>query len=183
MLGCCTIVTWCILSAIMLLIAESCHSCFARHLQTVHPFPVIFISISTEIISSFQWHTWFAKLLPCSSFFSGARICIAYHIPHIMHVLHHVACAFPVIDCGSVACVLVLGRSGRRVRERGTYWVRLRGSSFRQLWEPCRQDDHTLEITSIFALLVVRSIAMLRCLPLAISCLPYCHVKPLTILS
>ena len=29
-------------------------------------------------------------------------------------------------------------------------------------------------------LLVVRSSAMLRYLPLAISCLPYCHVKPLT---
>ena len=94
-------------------------------------------------------------------FSSGARIRIAYHISHIMHVLHHVACAFPVIDCGSISCVLLLGRAGRRVRERGTCWVRLRGSSFRQLWEPCRQDDHTLEITSIFALLVVRSIAML----------------------
>ena len=35
-----------------------------------------------------------------------------------------------------------------------------------------------LEITSIFALLVARSIAMLRYLPLAISCLPYCHVSP-----
>ena len=68
MLECCSIVTCCILSAIMLLIADSCHSCFACHLQTVHPFPVIFISISTEIISSFQWHAWFAKLLPCSSF-------------------------------------------------------------------------------------------------------------------
>ena len=32
-------------------------------------------------------------------------------------------------------------------------------------------------------LLVVRSIAMPRYLPLAISCLPYCHVKPLTHLS
>ena len=32
-------------------------------------------------------------------------------------------------------------------------------------------------------LLVARSIAMLRYLPLAISCLPYCHVKPLTHLS
>ena len=32
-------------------------------------------------------------------------------------------------------------------------------------------------------LLVVRSIAMPWYLPLAISCLPYCHVKPLTILS
>ena len=167
MLECCSIVSCCILSAIVLLIADSCHSCFACHLQTVHPFPVIFISISTEIISSFQWHTWFAKLLPCSSFFpSGARICIAYHISHIFHVLHHVACAFPVIDCGSIACVLALGRAGRWVRERGICWVRLRGSSFRQLWQPCRQDDHTLEITSIFALLVVRSIAMLRYLPL-----------------
>ena len=107
----------------------------------------------------------------------------AYHISHIIHVLHHVAWAFLVIDCGSIACVLVSGRAGRWVRERETCWVRLRGSSFRQLWEPCRQDDHTLEITSIFALLVVRSIAMLRHLPLAISCLPYCHVKPLTILS
>ena len=68
MLGCYSIVTWCILSAIMLLIAELCHSCFGCHLQTVHPFLVIFISTSTEIISSFQWHTWFSKLLPCSSF-------------------------------------------------------------------------------------------------------------------
>ena len=45
-------------------------------------------------------------------FSSGARIRIAYHIPHIMHVLHQVACAFPVIDCGSLACVLAVGRSG-----------------------------------------------------------------------
>ena len=105
--GVCSIVTCCILSVIMLFIAGSCHSCFACHLQTVHPFPVIFISISTEIISSFQWHTWFSKILPCLSFFSGARIRIAYHIPHIMHVLHHVACAFPVIDCGSIAVFLL----------------------------------------------------------------------------
>ena len=88
---------------------------------------------------------------------SGARICIAYHISHIIHVLHHVACAFLVIDCGSIACVLVLGRAGRRVRERGTCWVCLRGSIFRQLWEPCRQDDHPSK--SLLSLLVVRSIA------------------------
>ena len=25
-----------------------------------------------------------------------------------MHVLHHVVCAFPVIDCGSIACVLAV---------------------------------------------------------------------------
>ena len=86
MLTCCSIVTWCILSAIMLLIAESCHSCFACHLQTVHPIPVIFISISTEIISSFQWHAWFAKLLPCSSFsFRSTHLhCIAHPAYHAM---------------------------------------------------------------------------------------------------
>ena len=33
MLECCSIVACCILSAIMLLIADSCHSCFARHLR------------------------------------------------------------------------------------------------------------------------------------------------------
>ena len=49
-----------------------------------------------------------------------------------------------------------------------------RSSSLRDL----RQDDHTLEITSI-----VCSTAMSRYLPLVISCLPYCHVKPLTHLS
>ena len=45
-------------------------------------------------------------------FSSGARICIAYHISHIMHVLHHVACAFPVMDCGSIACVLAVVEPG-----------------------------------------------------------------------
>ena len=39
---------------------------------------------------------------------------------HIVHVLHHVACAFLVIDCGSIACVLAVGRAGRRVCEGGT---------------------------------------------------------------
>ena len=63
-LGCCSIVSCCILSAILLFIADYCHSCFARHLQTVHPIPVIFISILTEIISSFQWHAWF--VMHCS---------------------------------------------------------------------------------------------------------------------
>ena len=143
MLECCSIVTCCILSAIMLLIADSCHSCFACHLQTVHPFPVIFISISTEIISSFQWHAWFAKLLPCSSFsFRSTHMhrisYLAYHTCFCIMLLAH----FSLLIVVPFVCVLVLGRAGRRVRERGTCWVRLRGSSFRQLWEPCRQDDH-----------------------------------------
>ena len=84
MLECCSIVACCIWSAIMLLIADSRHSCFARHLQTVHPIPVIFISISTEIISSFQWHTWFAKLLPCSFFFFRST-----HMHRKPHLAYH----------------------------------------------------------------------------------------------
>ena len=151
MLECCSIVTWCILSAIMLLIADRvilvlhaiCKPCI-RFRRSLYRFRLKSFNLSSGILG-------LPSYCLVHSFSSGARICIAYHISHIMHVLHHVACAFPLIDCGSVACVLALGRAGRRVRARGTYWVRLRGSSFRQLWEPCRQDDHTLEITSIFA--------------------------------
>ena len=90
MLECCSIVYSSILSAIMLLIADSCHSCFACHLQTMHPFPVIFISISTEIISSFQRHTWFAKLMPCSFFFFQST-----HMHRISHLAYH-AC---IVSC------------------------------------------------------------------------------------
>ena len=152
MLGCSSLVSCCILDAIVLLIAELCHSCFACLLQTVHPILVIFISISTEITPSFQRHTWFAKLMPGSifSFRNTHMHCIshlAYHAMFCIMLLAHCI----VIDCGSFACVLTLGRAGRRVRDRGTRWVRLRGSSFHQLGELCRQDDHTLEITSIFA--------------------------------
>src|SRR4051812_14872454 len=121
MFGCSSLISCCLLSSIMLLLADYCHSCFACHLQTVHPIPVIFISISTEITSPIQWHTWFAKIMPCSSFPSGACICITYHISHIMPcccimLLAHCI----VIDVVPFACVLDLGRAGRRVRERGT---------------------------------------------------------------
>ena len=152
MLECSSLVSCCILYGIVLLIAELCHSCFACHLQTVHPIPVIFISISTEINSSFQRRAWFVKLMPWSifSFWSTHMHCIshlAYHVMYCIMLLVHCT----VVDCVSLACVLALGRAGRRVRDRGTRWVRLRGSSLRQLGELCRQDDHILEITSIFA--------------------------------
>ena len=171
MLGCCRIVTWCILSAIMpqicviLVLLAICKPCI-RFRWSLYRFRPKSSHLSSGILGLPSYYL-------VHHFSSGARLCTAYHISHIIHVLHHVACAFLVIGCGTVACVLVLGRAGRRVRERGTCWVRLRGSSFRQLWGPWRQDDHTLEITSIFALLVVRSIAMPLYLPLAISCLPY----------
>ena len=69
MFECCSMFNLLHLDGYLLFIADRCHICFACHFQTVHPIPVIFISISTEIISSFQRHTWFAKLMPCSSFF------------------------------------------------------------------------------------------------------------------
>ena len=124
MLECSSLVSCCILDGTVLLIAELCHSCFACHLQTVHPFPVILISISTEITSSFQRHTWFAKLMPWS-FFPLRRTnmhCISYLAYHAMYcIMLLVHCT--VIYCGSIACVLALGRAGRRVRARGTCWV------------------------------------------------------------
>ena len=152
MLECSRLVSCCIIDGIVLLIAVLRHPCFACLLQTVPPIPVIFISISTEIISSFQRHTWFSKMIPGSIFpFRSTHMhCIshlAYHAMFCIMLLVHCT----VIDCLSFSCVLALGRAGRRVRDRGTCWVCYRGSSFHQLWELCRQDDHTLEITSIFA--------------------------------
>ena len=152
MLECSSLVSCCILDGVVLLIAEWCHYCFACHLQTVHPIPVIFISISTEINSSFQRRTWFAKLKPGSIFsFQGMHMhCISHPAYHAMFSIMLLA-RCTVFDCWSFACVLALGRAERQVRDRGTRWVRLRGSSLHQLGELCRQDDHTLEITSIFA--------------------------------
>ena len=51
-----------------------------------------------------------------------------------------------------------------------------RSSSLRDF----RQDDHYPRYHFYLCLLVARSFAMPRYLPLALSCLPYCHVKPLT---
>ena len=120
-----SLVSGCILSGIMLLIAVLRRSCDACQLQTVHPFPVIFISISTEMISSFHRNTWFAKLMPWSFFpFQSTHMhCISYLAYHAMYcIMLLVHCT--VIDCCCIACVLALGRAGRRVRERGTCWVR-----------------------------------------------------------
>ena len=94
------------------------HPYVACHLQTVHPFSVILISISTEISSSFQRHTWFAKLMPGSffPFWSMHMHCISYLAYHAMYcIMLLVHCT--VIDCWSFACVLALGRAGRWVHD------------------------------------------------------------------
>ena len=107
MLECSSLVSCCILDGIVLLIAELCHSCLACHLQNVYLIPVIFISISTKIISSFQRHTLFAKLMHCSffSFRSTHMHCISHPTCHAMFCIMLLAhCT--VIDCWSLACVL-----------------------------------------------------------------------------
>lgn len=58
MFECCSIINLLHLDGYLLFISDWCHICFACHFQAVHPIPVIFISISTEITSPFQWHSW-----------------------------------------------------------------------------------------------------------------------------
>ena len=88
------------LDGLVLLIVALRHYCFACHLQIVHPFPVIFISISTEINSSFQRNTWFAKLRPGSIFFFRSM-----HMHYISHpACHAMFCImllahYTVVDC------------------------------------------------------------------------------------
>ena len=89
----------------MLLIADWCHICFAFHFQTMHLIPVIFISISTKINSSYHWHSWFSKLRPVLifSFRSMHMLCIshpAYHAMFCIMLLAHctvVDCCFPFL--------------------------------------------------------------------------------------
>ena len=66
MFECCSIIILMHLDGYLLFIADRCHICFACHFQTVHPILVFFISISTEITSPFQCHTWISKLRPGS---------------------------------------------------------------------------------------------------------------------
>src|SRR3954471_21332297 len=95
MFGCSSLISCCFLSSIMLLMADYCHSCFACHLQTVHPIPVIFISISTEITSPIQWHTWVAKIMPCSSLSFRST-----HMHGISHLAYHAMfCIMLFVHC------------------------------------------------------------------------------------
>ena len=93
MFECCSIFILMHLFGHLLIIADRCHICFDCHFQTVHPIPVIFISISTEItpfpvaLLVFQVEARFNHSFPKSC------ICITYLIPHI-------------ISCSCVGCLL-----------------------------------------------------------------------------
>ena len=173
MLGCCSIVSCCMLSSIVLLIAD------------LHPIPVIFILISTEIISSFQRHTWFAKLMPCSCFSSQSTHmhCISHLACHDMYcTMLFVHCT--VIYCGSLLVFLlwVERETSTCTRNLLSTLMRIKLSTTQRILQarlayPRYQFYLWLLDALSFAM------PMLRYLPLAISCLPYCHFKPLTILS
>ena len=87
MLECCSMLFLMHLEGYLLLIADRCYICFACHFQTVHPIAVIFISISNEITSPFQWHSWISMLRPGSIYFfanhayaSHIASRISYHV-------------------------------------------------------------------------------------------------------
>ena len=97
MLECCSMLFLMHLGGLVLLITALCHYCFACHLQTVHPIPVIFISISTKINSSFQWNSWFSKLRPGSIFPFWNM-----HMHRIPHPAYHTM--FLCMLCASFRC-------------------------------------------------------------------------------
>ena len=72
------------LDGYLLIIADQCHISFACHFQTVHPIPMIFILISTESSHVSSGTLGFPSWFLVHPFPSGARICIAYRIPHVM---------------------------------------------------------------------------------------------------
>ena len=113
---------------------------------------------------------------------SGARICIAYHILHIIHVLHHVACAFLVVDCGFRLFVFLSWV------EPGDEFVNEEPVEYAYEDQAFNNSENlagkmTIPSKSLLSLLASCS---LFCYAYAtipttfLSCLPNCHVKPLT---
>ena len=100
MFECCSIFILMHLVGYLLIIADRCHICFACHFQTVHPIPVIFILISTEINSPLQWHSFFqveARLnhsFPNHAYAPHTASRISYHVRVL--VVYFIVSFFPV---------------------------------------------------------------------------------------
>ena len=170
------------LDGLVLLIADRWHICFACHLQTVHPIPVIFISISTEINSSFQWHSWFSKLRPGSifPFWNMHMHCISHPAYHAMFcIMLFVHCTWLIVS--PFACVFA--------------WVEPRDEYV--IEEPVEyvyEDQANVNLENFAGKMTIPSKSLLsllaRCslfccayatIPTTcLLCLPYFHVKPLT---
>ena len=149
MFGGCSMLFLMHLDDYLLIIADRCHICFACHFQTVHPIPVIFISISTEITSPFQWQSWISMLRPGSI--------LPFQIMH-MHRIPHPAyhtmfmCGLFTMLCASFRCCFFGLVPITSFCEDPFDYVHLSSSwTLSSSLRDFRQDDHTLEITSIFA--------------------------------
>ena len=119
MFQCCSIFILMHLDGYLLFIADRCHICFAFHFQTVHPIPVIFISISTEINSPFQWHSWISKLRPGSII--PFQVLHMHRIPHLAYPAMFMCWLFTML-CASFRCLPIRVGSGNItfVRTRST---------------------------------------------------------------
>ena len=109
MFECCSMFILLHLDGYLLYIADRCHICFTCHFQTVSPIPVFFTSISTEITSPFQWHTWISKLRP------GSIIpCQIMHMHRIPHPAYHTMfmCWLLTMLCASFRCLILRVGSG-----------------------------------------------------------------------
>ena len=94
MFECCSIFILLLLVGHLLFIADRCHICFACHFQTAHPISVIFISMSTEITSSFQWNSCISKLRPGSII--PLQILHMHHIPHPAYHTMFASCCLSI---------------------------------------------------------------------------------------
>ena len=102
MFECCSLFISLHLDGYLLYIADRCHIWIACHFQTMSPIPVFFISISIEITSPFQWHSWISKLSPGSiiplQIMHMHRIAHpAYHTMFMCWLFTIVVCFFPVL--------------------------------------------------------------------------------------
>ena len=87
MFGGCSIFKHCTQFVMLLFSTDCIASCLACHFQTMHPFSVIFMSISTEIYQSVQWHAWVTKIVPCSSFLLLSRLHPFRSTSYALHIL------------------------------------------------------------------------------------------------
>ena len=94
MFECCSIIILLHLVGHLLFITDRCHICFACHFQTMHPIPVIFLSILTEINPPFQSHSWLSNLTPGSII--PFQIMHMHHIPHPAYHTMFASCCLSI---------------------------------------------------------------------------------------
>ena len=100
------------------------------------------------------------------------------------HVLHHVACALHVVDCVSLCLFLLLVEPGDELVIEETVEYVFEDQAF--VFSENFAGKMTIPSKSLLSLLAKCSLfcyAYATIPTTCLSCLPYCHVKPLTHLS